>query len=509
VRRLGDSEVHDLRLARVQQHHVRGLHVAVDDAALVRVMQRARELGDDRERLAPGQGLAVLGDVRQRPALEVFERHVQHAGVRVAPDIVHHHDAGMRQPAGDAALGAEALLEARPLGRRHGERDVDRLQRDVALQSRVLGQVDDAHRAAAQLAADLVAADLGQRRFGQAGAMISRPDGAFGRASYTVRGMSLKERYKVVILGSGPAGLTAAIYASRANLDPLVVEGGGGGDQTDLPGGQLMLTTDVDNYPGFPDGIMGPALMDGFRRQAERFGTTFTEGTLRSADLARRPFVLDLAEGTVAADALIVATGARAKWLGLENEIDFRTTVGGVSACATCDGFFYKGKDVLVVGGGDTAMEEANFLTKFANRVTVVHRRQELRASKIMEDRARANAKIAWLLDSAVEGYLGHDQRKFTGARVRNLKTGETMDVAAGGLFMAIGHEPNTAQFKGQLDMDAAGYLLTQGGTTATNVPGVFAAGDVSDTRYRQAITAAGSGCMAAIDAERFLSHHE
>jgi thioredoxin reductase (NADPH) len=321
--------------------------------------------------------------------------------------------------------------------------------------------------------------------------------------------MSLKGRYKVVILGSGPAGLTAAIYASRANLEPLVVEGGGGGDQTDLPGGQLMLTTDVDNYPGFPEGIMGPALMDGFRRQAERFGTAFTEGTLRAADLAERPFRLELAEGTVAADALVVATGARAKWLGLENEIDFRTTVGGVSACATCDGFFYKGKDVLVVGGGDTAMEEATFLTKFASRVTIVHRRQELRASKIMEDRARANPKIDWLLDSAVTGYLGHGERKFMGARVRNLQTGETRDVAAGGLFMAIGHEPNTAQFKGQLDMDAAGYLLTQGGTTATNVAGVFAAGDVSDTRYRQAITAAGSGCMAAIDAERFLSHHE
>jgi thioredoxin reductase (NADPH) len=286
--------------------------------------------------------------------------------------------------------------------------------------------------------------------------------------------MSLKDRYKIVILGSGPAGLTAAIYASRANLEPLVVEGGGGGDQ-----------------------------------QAERFGTAFTEGTLRAVDLAERPFRLELAEGTVTTEALVVATGARAKWLGLENEIDFRTTVGGVSACATCDGFFYKGKDVLVVGGGDTAMEEATFLTKFASRVTIVHRRQELRASKIMEDRARANPKIDWLLDTAVTGYLGHGERKFAGASVRNLKTGDTREVPAGGLFMAIGHEPNTAQFKGQLDMDAAGYLLTQGGTTATNVPGVFAAGDVSDTRYRQAITAAGSGCMAAIDAERFLSHHE
>jgi thioredoxin reductase (NADPH) len=320
--------------------------------------------------------------------------------------------------------------------------------------------------------------------------------------------MARQADYKVVILGSGPAGLTAALYAARANLSPLVVEGGGGGDPTDLPGGQLMLTTDVDNYPGFPEGILGPEMMDRFRRQAERFGTEFEGGAATRADLSSRPFRLELESGTVTAQALVVATGARAKWLDLPDELDFRTRIGGVSACATCDGFFYKGKDVLVVGGGDTAMEEASFLTKFANSVTVVHRRQDLRASKIMEDRARENPKIRWMLDSVVEGYLGRAEERFRGARVRNLRTGETTEMEAGGLFMAIGHEPNTALFQGQLDMDGSGYLVTRDGTTATNVPGVFAAGDVADHRYRQAITAAGSGCMAAIDAERFLAHH-
>jgi thioredoxin reductase (NADPH) len=315
--------------------------------------------------------------------------------------------------------------------------------------------------------------------------------------------------YRVVILGSGPAGLTAALYASRANLAPLVVEGGGGGDPTDIPGGQLMLTTDVDNYPGFPDGILGPELMDRFRKQAERFGTEFSSGSLKGADLARRPFTLTLDEGTVTAETLVVATGARARWLGLPEELEFRTKIGGVSACATCDGFFYKGKEVLVVGGGDTAMEEATFLTKFAPRVTVIHRRDELRASKIMQDRAFANPRIAFLWDSVVEKILGDRETKVTGARVRNVKTGLVTDVPAGGIFMAIGHEPNTAVFRGQLDMDATGYLLTNGRTTATSVPGVFASGDVQDPRYRQAVTAAGSGCMAAIDAERFLGEHE
>ena len=319
--------------------------------------------------------------------------------------------------------------------------------------------------------------------------------------------MPSKNRYKVVILGSGPAGLTAALYASRANLEPLVVEGGGGDDPTDVPGGQLMLTTDVDNYPGFPEGILGPELMAKMRKQAERFGTEFAFGALAEASLHERPFGLKLADGALQADVLIVATGARAKWLGLPDEIDFRTRIGGVSACATCDGFFYKGKDVMVVGGGDTAMEEATFLTKFASKVTVVHRRDTLRASKIMQDKARANAKIAWLLDSTLEGYLGKEEGKLRGVRVRNLKTGATAEAAVGGVFMAIGHEPNTGAFKGQVEMNESGYLLTRDGTTATSVPGVFAAGDVQDQRYRQAVTAAGSGCMAAIDAERFLSH--
>jgi len=310
-----------------------------------------------------------------------------------------------------------------------------------------------------------------------------------------------------VILGSGPAGLTAAVYAARANLAPLVVEGGGGEDPTDVPGGQLMLTTEVDNYPGFPEGILGPDLMERMRKQAARFGTEFVIGAVKRADLSRRPFALTLTgDERVSADTLIVATGARAKWLGLDEELEFRTRIGGVSACATCDGFFYKGKDVLVVGGGDTAMEEASFLTKFASTVTVVHRRDALRASKIMQDRAFANPKIKWMWDSAVEKILGGPGQGVTGARVRNLKTGAVTEVAAGGLFMAIGHEPNTNVFRSQLDMDEVGYLRTHGGTTATSVHGVFAAGDVADARYRQAVTAAGSGCAAAIDAERFLA---
>jgi thioredoxin reductase (NADPH) len=319
--------------------------------------------------------------------------------------------------------------------------------------------------------------------------------------------MPTKSLYRVVILGSGPAGLTAAVYASRAELGPLVVEGGGGDDPTDVPGGQLMLTTDVDNYPGFPEGILGPELMDRMRKQATRFGTEFVSGEVKAAALKERPFRLTLAEGEITAEALIVATGARAKWLGLPEELEFRTKIGGVSACATCDGFFYKGKEVLVVGGGDTAMEEADFLTKFADKVTVVHRRDELRASKVMQSRAKDNPKIAWLLDSVVEKILGGPGEGVTGARIRNVRTDETSEVPAGGIFMAIGHTPNTGVFKGQLDMDEQGYLLTAEGTTATSVPGVFAAGDVADSRYRQAVTAAGSGCMASIDAERFLSH--
>jgi thioredoxin reductase (NADPH) len=319
--------------------------------------------------------------------------------------------------------------------------------------------------------------------------------------------MPKHSRYKVVILGSGPAGLTAALYSSRANLEPLVLEGGGGDDPTDVPGGQLMLTTDVDNYPGFPEGILGPELMEKMRKQAARFGTEYASGALRDVDLSARPFKLTASEGSMEADTLIVATGARARWLGLPEELEFRTRIGGVSACATCDGFFYKGKEVLVVGGGDTAMEEATFLTKFASKVTVVHRREELRASKIMQERAFKNPRIAWLFDSVVEKILGGPGQGVTGARVRNAKTGAVTELPAGGIFMAIGHEPNTGPFKGKLEMNPEGYVVTRGGTTATSVPGVFAAGDVQDFRYRQAVTAAGSGCMAAIDAERFLSH--
>jgi thioredoxin reductase (NADPH) len=319
--------------------------------------------------------------------------------------------------------------------------------------------------------------------------------------------MPSRRHYRVVILGSGPAGLTAALYASRAELQPLVVEGGGGDDATDVPGGQLMLTTEVDNYPGFPEGIMGPDLMQRMRKQSERFGAEFGAGEAKTVELRQRPFVLTLADGSITADALIVATGARAKWLGLPEELEFRTRIGGVSACATCDGFFYKGKEVLVVGGGDTAMEEAGFLSKFATKVTVVHRRDTLRASKAMQTRARANPKISWLLDSVIEKILGGPGQGVTGAVVRNLKTGEVREVPCGGIFMAIGHTPNTALFRGRLEMDEQGYLLVHDGTTATSVPGVFAAGDVADHRYRQAITAAGTGCMAAMDAERFLSH--
>ncbi len=319
--------------------------------------------------------------------------------------------------------------------------------------------------------------------------------------------MPTRNHYRVVILGSGPAGLTAAVYAARAELLPLVIEGGGGEDPTDVPGGQLMLTTEVDNFPGFPEGILGPELMDRMRKQAERFGAEFATGEVKSVLLGQRPFHLNTSEGKVTADTLIVATGARARWLNLPEELDFRTKIGGVSACATCDGFFYKGKHVLVVGGGDTAMEEATFLSKFASKVTIVHRRSELRASKTMQARARANPKIEWLLDSVIEKILGGPGQGVTGAVVRNLKPRAVAEVAAGGIFMAIGHTPNTAVFEGQLQRDEQGYLLVQDGTTATSVPGVFAAGDVADHRYRQAITAAGSGCMAAIDAERFLSH--
>jgi thioredoxin reductase (NADPH) len=317
--------------------------------------------------------------------------------------------------------------------------------------------------------------------------------------------MTSERHHRVVILGSGPAGLTAAVYAARADLSPLVIEGGGGDDPTDLPGGQLMLTSDVDNYPGFPTGVLGPELMEKMRAQAERFGTEFAAGTVRKVDLGQRPFVLELGGNKILAETLIVATGATAKWLGLPEELEFRTKIGGVTACATCDGFFYKGKQVLVVGGGDTAMEEATFLTKFVDKVTIVHRRDELRASKAMQQKAKSNPKIAWMFDTVIEKIVGGPGLGVTGVVVRNVKTGVVSELATGGIFMAIGHVPNTLLFKGQLETDDNGYLLTDHITTATSVPGVFAAGDVADHRYRQAITAAGSGCMAAMDAERYL----
>ncbi|HSO76783.1 MAG TPA: thioredoxin-disulfide reductase [Blastocatellia bacterium] len=305
---------------------------------------------------------------------------------------------------------------------------------------------------------------------------------------------------EVVILGSGPAGLTAAIYAARANLKPLIVDG-------PQPGGQLMITTDVENYPGFAKGILGPALMEEFREQATRFGTEYLTTWVTKADLSTRPFTLETEDHTIKADTLIIASGASAKWLGIPGEAPAPQGLGGygVSACATCDGFFFKGKPLVVVGGGDTAMEEATFLTKFATKVTVVHRRDALRASKIMQDKAFRNEKISFIWDTGVEEILGTPATGVTGVRLKNLKSSEEQIFPSEGVFIAIGHQPNTDLFKGQLDMDDVGYIKTDGRSTATNVPGVFACGDAQDSVYRQAVTAAGTGCMAAIDAERFL----
>ena len=304
----------------------------------------------------------------------------------------------------------------------------------------------------------------------------------------------------VIIIGSGPAGLTAAIYTARANLHPLVIEGAPS-STSDQPGGQLMLTTDVENYPGFVDGIQGPELMANFRAQAARFGAELLTDKATRVDLSAAPFGVWVGKTEYRSRALIVSTGARSLLLGLDSE---RRLLGyGVSTCATCDGFFFRGQEIAVVGGGDSALEEAIFLTKFADKVTVIHRRKELRASKIMQDRAFRNDKIAFRWDSVVTEVLG--EGLVEGVRLRDTVTGEESELAVKGLFVAIGHAPNTALFAGQLDTDDAGYLRTEPGSTRTDVAGVFACGDVQDHLYRQAVTAAGSGCMAAIDAERWL----
>ena len=310
----------------------------------------------------------------------------------------------------------------------------------------------------------------------------------------------VKDRYKVVIMGSGPAGLTAALYTARADLEPVVFEGL-------EAGGQLTLTTDVENFPGFPNGILGPELMDSMKKQAERFGAHCLFGEITKVDFSKRPFNITSNEKEILADTFIISSGASAKMLGLDSE---RELLGfGVSTCATCDGFFYKDKEIVVIGGGDTAIEEAIFLTKFGTKVTVFHRRDELRASKIMQDRAFANEKIHFVWNTVVEEVLGSKETGVNGVRVKNVKTGEIFEINCEGFFVAIGHTPNTKMFEGQLEMNENGYLITKDGSTQTNIPGVFAAGDVQDHQYRQAITAAGTGCMAAMDAEKFLNEVE
>ena len=304
---------------------------------------------------------------------------------------------------------------------------------------------------------------------------------------------------KVIIIGSGPAGLTAAVYAARANLEPLVFEGS-------QPGGQLTITTDVENFPGFPDGIMGPELMDHMRKQAVRFGATCEYKTVTKTDFSNNPFKIWVNDDEYTSDSIIISTGASARLLGLDSEKELMGY--GVSACATCDGFFFKEKEVLVVGGGDSAAEEAIFLTKFASKVTIVHRRDEFRASKIMADRVLNNEKIDIMWNSAVEDIHGAKDTGVTGVKIKDTISGDLRDVSCDGIFMAIGHVPNTNIFKGQIDLDEKGYITTQPDTTNTNVSGVFACGDVQDQVYRQAITAAGTGCMSAMDAERWLEEH-
>jgi len=299
---------------------------------------------------------------------------------------------------------------------------------------------------------------------------------------------------KVLIIGSGPAGLTAAIYAARADLEPFMIEGM-------ERGGQLMITTDVENYPGFPDGVMGPDLMEQMRKQAERFGTRIVSSDVTEVDFSTRPFTVSVGQDTYSTDSIIISTGASARWLGVEGEERLRGF--GVSACATCDGFFFRDKELLIVWGGDTEMEEALFLTKFASKVTVVHRRDEFRASPIMVTRFLEHPKIDVLWDSVVEEIVGDSL--VTGAKIRNVRTNELTEFAADGVFVAIGHTPNTKVFDEELDLDDAGYILTEPGTSLTSVEGVFAAGDVTDKIYRQAVTAAGMGCQAALDAQRWL----
>ncbi len=311
-------------------------------------------------------------------------------------------------------------------------------------------------------------------------------------------GEPVEEMREVIVIGSGPAGYTAAIYTARANLRPLVIEGV-------TAGGALMTTTDVENFPGWPDGVMGPDLMVGMRKQAERFGAEFVSDDVSAVELGGSAKVVRVGRGEYRSRAVIAATGSRWRMLGLPNEA--RLLGHGVSACATCDGFFFRGQDIAVVGGGDSAMEEATFLTRFANSVTIVHRRDRLRASKIMQERAFQNEKIRFLWDTEVLDVLG--ENTVTGVSVRNVATGAESTLGVTGFFLAIGHDPNTSIFAGQLDMDPAGYLLVEAPSTRTNVPGVFACGDAVDHTYRQAITAAGTGCAAALDAERWLAAHE